>query len=319
MQRPSPHEGEVAGHAFGSRPRRPPGRRRRAWRAEGLVVLADALLGELHAEDVPARRSARRRDSCLLGRDAQEVVDVVSLPSLTNSVWPPKREPVGEDHALGVGGELDLGQDLVTTRRGCWRPSAPAPRWCPGSRCTARSAAPASGTRSLKLRLDALRSLSGSTLFFSASSHQRPQLLDLVGVLVGEVVGLGAVLVGVEQLPAVVVEVAQAGRSGRARRRPSSPGARCRGCPSSRSTGSPSAVGAVGRVEGVAHRHARERGLRRRRRRPPASRRRSTSRMVGTMSVAVVVLVAHLALGPDALPASGSPAGRRPRPGRCSA
>ena len=50
------------------------------------------------------------------------------------------------------------------------------------------------------------RSFSGSTSFAFASEPERLQLLDLLGMLRGEVVGLGAVDVGVEQLPGVVLE-----------------------------------------------------------------------------------------------------------------
>ena len=54
------------------------------------------------------------------------------------------------------------------------------------------------------------RSLSGSTLYFFASSSQSAlSSSTFSGCCVGEVVRLGAVLVGVEQLPAVLVELAR--------------------------------------------------------------------------------------------------------------
>ena len=48
------------------------------------------------------------------------------------------------------------------------------------------------------------RSLSGSTSYFSASANQRAfSSSSLSGCSLGQVVGLGAVVVGVEELPAV--------------------------------------------------------------------------------------------------------------------
>ena len=53
--------------------------------------------------------------------------------------------------------------------------------------------------------------MSGNTLYFLASSNQRAdQLLHFFGMLVGQVMSFRTVLIGVEELPAVLVEVAHA-------------------------------------------------------------------------------------------------------------
>jgi hypothetical protein len=80
--------------------------------AKRLVVLARALLGELDPDDV-GPGGGRVGDQPLLGRDAEEVVDVVELAVLDEQGVAPEAGALGEDHALGVGGELDFGQDLV--------------------------------------------------------------------------------------------------------------------------------------------------------------------------------------------------------------
>jgi hypothetical protein len=70
-------------------------------RPVGLVVLAHALLGELHPHDVAARAGRRGREAGL-GRDAEEVVGVGQGAVLDEQRVPAEPRPVGEDHPLGV-------------------------------------------------------------------------------------------------------------------------------------------------------------------------------------------------------------------------
>jgi hypothetical protein len=81
-------------------------------RSVGLVVVPDALLGELDPDDV-LPRGRRVADDLLLGRDAQEVDDIVELAALHEERVPAEPRALGEDDALRVLGELDLGEDLV--------------------------------------------------------------------------------------------------------------------------------------------------------------------------------------------------------------
>jgi hypothetical protein len=81
-------------------------------RSDRLVVLTHPFLGELDPHDVPPRGRDGRRDH-LLGWDTEEVVDVAELAVLDDQGVAAEARAVGEDHPLGVGRELDLGQHLV--------------------------------------------------------------------------------------------------------------------------------------------------------------------------------------------------------------
>ena len=80
-----------------------------------LVVVADRLLDELHAEHALADGDTFA-DELLLGRHADEAVDVVQLAVLHEQGVTAEPRAVGEQHAVGVGvGDLDLGEDLERT------------------------------------------------------------------------------------------------------------------------------------------------------------------------------------------------------------
>ena len=210
--RPSPHSAKYAGCArigpsatdlvVHVQPRRP----------VRLAVLAARLLRELHAEHVAAGLEPVGYE-VLLGRDAEEVVDVVQPLVLQEQRVAAEARAVGEDHALGVRArQLDLGEDLVR-----------APADVHGRRLRdlggagvvdvgARAAARPAGRTSMMISTG-IRSSSGSTSYCSASSNQRSiERLQPLRLLGREVAGLRAVLVDVVELPLVLVEVADAGR-----------------------------------------------------------------------------------------------------------
>ena len=190
-------------------------------RPDALAVLAHPLLRELDADDVLAGCRRRRLDA-ILRRDAEEVVGVGDRAVLDEQRVAAEPRAVGEDDALGRRGEVDLGEDLVRdvvhVRRG---PLGHLRRARVVDELTARR------HRLVELhrdeRLEVLRvaddlqvvqrqHVVGLRLF----EPERLELLDLLGVLGGEVVRLGAVDIRVEQLPLVVVEARDARPSDRA-------------------------------------------------------------------------------------------------------
>ena len=83
-------------------------------RADGLAVLAVALLRELHrrARGCPTSSSSGET-SCCSGGMPRKLLTYQSLRSLRKSVWPPNRAPLAMSTPSRVGvGDLDLGQDL---------------------------------------------------------------------------------------------------------------------------------------------------------------------------------------------------------------
>jgi len=78
-----------------------------------LVAIADALLGELDAEDVVAGVNLAVGDELLLGWDADEVVGVVELAFLDEQRVPAEACALGVDHPVRVSvGDLDLARIL---------------------------------------------------------------------------------------------------------------------------------------------------------------------------------------------------------------
>ena len=135
-----------------------------------------------------------------------------------NSAWPPKREPWAKitPEQFGVG-DLDVGEDLVRAAAHVDRHAFRHRRrvrivdvrvarrffgWAARSRACSRGAAVVERQHEVLLRL---------------LEPRLDQRLELLGVLLGQVLRLGAVLVDVVELPLVLVEVALAGRAARAR------------------------------------------------------------------------------------------------------
>jgi hypothetical protein len=80
--------------------------------ADGLLVLARTLPGELHPKCVLAGRELGG-DERLLRRNAEEVVDVVQLFVLEEQRVPAEARAAGKDAARAVRPDLDVGPVLV--------------------------------------------------------------------------------------------------------------------------------------------------------------------------------------------------------------
>jgi hypothetical protein len=97
---------------------------------------------------------------------------------------------LGDDDALALAREFDLGEDL--------------------ERDVVRARRELLGDRGRAEVVGVLAALGRRRPVEDAAQPERLQLLDLVRMLVGDVLRLGPVLIGVEELPAVVLEVPEA-------------------------------------------------------------------------------------------------------------
>src|SRR5262245_57184370 len=80
--------------------------------AERLAVLSGLFPDELHPQRMLAR-SERWRDELLFRFDAEEVIDVVQLAILDEERVAAEAGAMRENHAAGIGGDVDVGDDLV--------------------------------------------------------------------------------------------------------------------------------------------------------------------------------------------------------------
>ena len=156
------------------------------------------------------RRAAARSPSTLNRCEAEEVV-AVGRPALVE-VEAPAAEgaALGDDHALAAAlGHHDLRRHRVRLVLDDERPSSPS-----AGPCRRRAAGSCPRTSCGRPAMSGLkrstrRSSSGSTLYLAASiRNSRCSSAQLLGLLGGEVVGLGPV-VGRVELPDVVVEGGQ--------------------------------------------------------------------------------------------------------------
>ena len=262
-----------------------------------FAVLAGPLANELHPEGAVTGFEFLR-DEGLLGLDTQEVVDVVQLVILDEQRVPTEPGAVGENHPFGLRRHLHVGENLVGAPTDIDRRALRHRRGV-GVVDIARP-------RRLGLRAGVAQLFDGGPIIqgqneirFRLGEPDVDEFLEFFGVFGGEVARLRAILIDVEELPWVLVKVALTADRG----------VQGRGLPAVL----PQAAGAqhrvvlplllgrrIGLVEAVAHRHSVERVL---------LNAAIDLRHLQTGDVqdgrddvgGVMVLVAHLALGLDAL------------------
>ena len=144
--------------------------------------------------------------------DAEEVEDVVELPVLDEEGVPAEASPLGEDHPLRVRRELHIGQDLV---RPAVRPGGKLFRYL---RCAGVIGVLAAWRHRhpeehpARTELVHRHVVDGEhVVLLRLFQPERLHRLDPVRVLIGQVDRFRPVFIGVEELPPVLVEVADAG------------------------------------------------------------------------------------------------------------
>lgn len=155
---------------------------------------------------MPTRPGRRDRDA-LFRRDPEEVEDVGEGAVLDEQRVPAEARALGDDDALALTGEVDLGEDLERDVVGVGGEllghlGGPGVVGVPAGGRRGHSVEDAARAELVRCHVVQRQDVVPPRLV-----HPEPlQLLDLLGMLVGDVVGLGAVLVGVEELPVVVLE-----------------------------------------------------------------------------------------------------------------
>ena len=128
-----------------------------------------------------------------------------------NSAWPPKREPCAKITPCESDVSVDVGDDLVRTAADVDADRFRHRRRVADSRCTACAAAPRCGCW-MREELDRASDRRAAARSSSAPrrTRRRSSSFSFSRILLREVLRLGAILVDVVQLPAVLVEVADA-------------------------------------------------------------------------------------------------------------